>query len=104
MALVMEEKFKVWEMLSTNSFVGALVSGLLLLIIGWAISWAVKKYRACRVYSILQAGLSEKNKRFLPTAYISSKSGYTQSQVEALCSHHKKIRRNEKELESWCID
>tara|TARA_Y100000815_G_scaffold271473_1_gene298117 strand:- start:892 stop:1191 length:300 start_codon:yes stop_codon:yes gene_type:complete len=98
------EGFQVWEILSTNSFVGTLVSGLFLLILGWAFSWGVKKYRACRVYSILQAGLSEKNKKFLSTAYISSKSGYTQSQVEALCSHHRKIRRNEKELESWCID
>ena len=94
----------LWDLLSKNSFVGALVSGLLILLVGWLTNLAVKKYRANRVYNILQKGLSEKSKSFLPTAYLASKSGYTQSQVESLCSHHKKIIRNEKELETWRIE
>lgn len=100
----MEEDSRLWDLLSKNSFVGALVSGLLLLFIGWVISWGITKYRASRVYNILRNGLAEKNKMFLPMAYISVKSGYTQSQVEALCSYHGKIHRNEKELESWRIE
>ena len=100
----MEEASRLWNLLSKNSFVGALVSGLLTVFIGWVISWGIKKYRASRVYNILRRGLAEKNKTFLPTAYLSSKSGYTQSQVEALCSYHSKIHRNEKELESWRIE
>jgi hypothetical protein len=84
MALIMEEVLKLWELLSKNSFIGALVSGLLIILIGWVISRCLKKYRAGRVYKLLQNGLVEKKKSFLPTAYLSSKSGYTQSQVEAL--------------------
>ena len=98
-----EEISFLWELLSKNSFVGALISGLLILFTGWIISWGIKKHQANRVYDILQRGLAEKNKTFLPTAYLSSKSGYTQSQVEALCCYHNKIYRNEKELESWRI-
>lgn len=98
------EKVKVlWDLLSKNSFIGALVSGLLILLVGWIINFVVKRHRAKRVYKILQKGLFEKNKSFLPTSYLASKSGYTQSQVESLCSHHKKIVRNEKELETWRI-
>lgn len=100
----MERISALWELLSKNSFVGALVSGLLIVFIGWVISWGIKKYRAGRIYNILQSGLTEKNKKFLPTAYLASKSGYTQSQVEVLCSSHSKIYRNEKELESWRIE
>lgn len=104
MELVIEDADGLWDLLSKNSFLGALVSGLLILLVGWLISWCVKNHRANRIYNILQIGLAEKNKSFLPTAYLSSKSGYTQAQVESLCSFHKKIRRNEKELESWCIE
>lgn len=91
----------LWELLSKNSFVGALVSGIVILLLSWLVSWGVKKYRANRIYEILKVGLEEKNKRFLPTAYLSAKSGYTQAQVESLCGHHCRIWRNEKELESW---
>lgn len=103
MALVKLEMLSLWELLSKNSFLGALVSGLLILIVGWIVNGCVKKYRADRVYNILKNGLAEKNKSFLPTAFLSSRSGYTQAQIEALCSFHKNITRNEKDLESWRI-
>ncbi len=92
------------ELLSNNSFVGALVSGLAILLISWLFSLIIKKYRAEKVYNILKDGLKVKEKSFLPTAYLSSKSGYTQAQVESLCSYHKKIYRNEKQLESWRLN
>ncbi len=94
----------MWGLISKDNFIVALLSGLLLLFIGLAITWCEKKYRLCKIYKILKSGLAEKNTDFLPTAYLSSKSGYTQSQVEALCSHHSKIRRHEKEVDSWCIE
>ena len=100
----MEYLLEVWDLLGTNSFVGALVSGLLILLVAWLINCGVKKHRANRVYEILKSGLSEKKKSYLPTAYLASRSGYTQSQIESLCSHHKKIKRNQKELESWRVE
>ncbi len=99
----MELVTNTWQLLSDNSFVGALVSGLVILFVGWLVNIGIKKYRAGRVYRILEKGLEEKNKKFLPTAYLSAKSGYTQAKIESLCSHHNKIHRNEKELESWRI-
>lgn len=103
MTLIMEILSTLWKLISDNSFIGALGSGLVLIFIGLFTNWGVKKYRANRIYNILKNGLEEKSKTYLPTVYLSAKSGYTQSQVEALCSHHDKIRRNEKKLESWRI-
>jgi len=93
----------LWKLISENSFVGALTSGLVLLLIGWLANLCIKKYRAAKLFNILKDGLVEKHATFLPTVYLSSKSGYTQAQVEDLCSHHKQIQRNEKELESWRV-
>jgi hypothetical protein len=93
----------MWQKLSENSFVGALVSGLLIIFLVWLFKFFYKKYRANQVYKILENSLKEKNKNFLPTAYLAAKSDYTQADIESLCSHHKKICRNEKELESWRI-
>ncbi len=91
------------DILSENSFVGALASGILLIIIISIWNLCLKKYRANQVYKILKAGLQQRNKDFLPTTYLSAETGYTQSQIEEYCSHHKNIRRNEKELASWRI-
>lgn len=90
-----------WELLSKNSFMGAFVSALAIILIGWLGNLLVKDYRANLVYEILKTGLKEKKKTFLPATYLAAKAGYTKSQIETLCTYHKKIDRNEKELESW---
>ncbi len=87
-----------------------LITGLVILSIGliikggkWGVKRVMKMYHAKQIYNILKKGLEEKKKSYLPTSYLSSKSGYTESQVEVLCNCHNKIRRNEKKLESWRI-
>ena len=99
----MDRLSNLWDLLSENAFVGALASGLALAALLALLSWIRRCYRRSVVYRELSEGLIEKNKSFLPTSYISAKTGYTQSQVEALCSSHSKISRNEKELESWKV-
>lgn len=93
-----------WELLSKNSFMGAFVSAIAIIFLGWLANLLVKDYQATRVYEILKTGLQEKNKTFLPATYLAAKAGYTKSQIETLCTYHKKIHRNEKELESWRIE
>jgi hypothetical protein len=53
------------------------------------------------VFKALESGLVEKNRKFLPTSYLASQTNYTQDKVEQLCSSHRRIKRNEKEFESW---
>ncbi len=89
------------NLLKENSFVGALVSGILLIFIGFLFSYALKQYRSNRLYKILKKELKDRNSDFLSSHLLSSVTGYTQNQIEVLCSYHNKIKRNESEKESW---
>lgn len=93
----------MWMLLSENSFLGALVSGIAIIILVAIFKSILNKYKASRVFNALKSGLTEKNHAFLPTSYLAAKTNYTQAKVEQLCSSHRKIKRNEKELESWQV-
>jgi len=93
----------MWKLLSDNSFVGALVSGLAIMSIVALYKYCVNKYKASKVFKALKSGLAEKKCTFLTTSYLAAKTNYTQEKVELLCSSHSKIKRNEKALESWQI-
>lgn len=62
------------------------------------------KLNAKKLYKILRSELKARNKTFLTTTLLSSKSGFTESEVEKLCIYHDKIHRNEKEKQSWRIE
>lgn len=93
----------MWKLIIENSFVGAFVASLTVILIVWAVNLARRFYRANRVYKVLEQELKKRDKRFLSTPLLAAKTGYTENGVEALCSFHKKIPRNEKELQSWQI-
>lgn len=93
----------MWKLLSENSFLGALVSGIAIIVIVAIFKFFLNKYKASQVFDVLKSGLDDKNRTFLPTSYLAAKTNYTQAKVEQLCSSHSKIKRNEKELESWKI-
>jgi len=93
----------IWSLLKENSFIGALASGILLILIGWVISVVRKKIRANNLYRHFENQLLERDKKYLSTHLLSSVTGYTENEVEILCSSHKKITRNEREKQSWRI-
>lgn len=93
----------MWKLLSENSFLGALVSGIAIIVLVAIFKFFLNKYKASQVFNALKSGLAEKKHTFLPTSYLAAKTNYTQEKVEQLCSSHSKIKRNEKELESWQV-
>ncbi|HAS6102293.1 TPA: hypothetical protein I7117_22840 [Vibrio vulnificus] len=93
------------ELLKSNAFVGALAASIAFFMLHKLFGFFITKWQAHKVFKALQQGLEHphKNRTFLPTTFLASKTGYTTQKVELLCSKHSKIRRNEKQLESWCL-
>jgi len=59
----------MWDLLSHNSFVGALVSGVAIVIAVAIFQFLVNKYKARKVFKALEFGLLDKNCTFLPSSY-----------------------------------
>lgn len=96
----------IWNLLQGNSFIGAFIgaftSGLLLALIGWIVSLTLRKYRAKRLYNLFKNELILRDKEYLSVHLLSSITGYTENEVEILCSSYpEKIKRNELEKPSW---
>jgi hypothetical protein len=56
-----------------------------------------------RIYDFLLTSQSNTNYTFRSTESISSATKIPEGRVEVLCSRHPKIRRNEKEKQTWKI-
>jgi len=56
-----------------------------------------------KIYKFLLASKLNTDFTFRTTHAIASKCNLTEDRVEALCASHKKIRRNEKEKQSWTL-
>lgn len=85
----------------------ALVSALLAAAIIGSIGWLVKVYRDRRdgalIYNFLQSSRSSTGYDFRSTAAIASHTRLPEARVAHICACHRKIRRNEKQLESWTL-
>ena len=80
-----------------STLVGAVVVGLA------GLGWSAHRNRRDRraIYAFLVASTSGTSFSFRSTQAIASHTRLTEDRVEALCSGHPKIRRNEKEKQSW---
>jgi hypothetical protein len=90
--------------LSTDSLFGALAATLLASGIIFVLRAIFLDFQASIVYKALRQGLHQKGHHFLPSSYLSAKTGYPKEKIELLCSRHKKIKRNQKNLETWTIE
>lgn len=94
----------ILDFLSENTFFGAFVAGMAVIVIIKITTWIYRKYiRARKVYAALQAGLTKHSCTFLPSSYLASETSYTIQEIERLCTMHPKIKRNKKQLEFWCL-
>jgi hypothetical protein len=89
------------EFATSNQIATAVISAA---IIG-LFAWFVKLFRDNRdnkkIYEFMRRSLRETNFRFRTTEAISSATRIPEDRVAKLCSKHKKIRRNQKEKQSW---
>lgn len=91
----------VWSFISENALVSTLVAAALIGGVRWL--WIYRRDRrdSERIYSYLIQSMNETDWKFRGTAAISSDLKISESRIEELCHKHSKIRRNEKDKQSW---
>ncbi len=81
------------------------LAALAILIVSGVFAAAMKWYRDRRdgkkIYTFLLHSKAGTDWTFRSTHAISSHTKISESRVEVLCSKHPKIKRNEKEMQSW---
>lgn len=89
------------KLVTENSLGSALAAAA----IGSVIVWLWKSYRnwsdSKEIYNFLLSSKTETDFTFRSTEAISSHTKIPESRVAELCSKHTKVKRNEKEKQSW---
>jgi hypothetical protein len=89
------------DLIGSKEFLAALA----VLAVGGVFTAAIKWYRDNRdgkkIYTFLLQSKTGTEWTFRSTQAISSHTKISESRVEAICSKHPKIKRNEKEKQSW---
>ncbi len=75
------------------------IAGLFL----WLIQWVKDRRDTDKIYKFLLRSSKERGWAFRTTRAISSATNIPTERVSGLCGRDKRIRRNEKEKESWRI-
>jgi hypothetical protein len=87
--------------ISNNALVSAIAAAAIVGLVGWL--W--RCYRNSRdsklIYNFLLNSTSETEFSFRSTEAIASDTKISESRVAELCIKHPKIKRNEKEKQSW---
>jgi hypothetical protein len=91
------------EFISNNALVSTLVAALLIAIAGSAWKWWHDRKDSEIIYNYLVSSKSATDWTFRSTEAISSHTKIPEHRVAQLCSKHPKIRRNEKEKQSWTL-
>jgi hypothetical protein len=73
----------------------------ILAVAGWVLKWLRDKRDGNRIYDFLLKSAATTPWRFRSTEAISSATHLPRRRVEKLCIRDKRIKRNEKEKESW---
>jgi hypothetical protein len=89
------------DWISSNKIVSSLVGAAIIGLAGWALKWNRDKRESNRIYQYLVKSAATTAWRFRSTQAISSATHMSKTRVEELCSRDKRIKRNEKEKESW---
>jgi hypothetical protein len=93
----------VLEFISNNALVSALVAALLIAVIGGVWKWWHDRKDSRVIYEFLLASKAGTGFTFRSTEAIASHTKISEDRVAALCSKHPRIRRNEKEKQSWTL-
>lgn len=94
----------IWDLISSN----ALISGIVVIAIGWVGNkiwkWRGDQRDSKTIYDFLLTSKTDVDFTFRSTEAISSHTKIPEKRVADLCSRHPKIRRNEKQKQSWTLD
>ncbi len=91
------------DLISNNALVSTLIAAVALAAVrgGWKL-WHDRKDSQA-IYNFLLTSKAGTSFSFRSTEAISSHTKLSEKRVADLCSKHQKIRRNEKEKQSWTL-
>ena len=84
-----------------NPYWSAMLAGLTLIMIDGIVIFISNFRDKRKIYKYLLNSKKETEYKFRTTEAISSDTNISRYRVEKLCSSHPKIKRNEKDKESW---
>lgn len=91
------------QFISSNNLASALVAAAILAIIGGAWKWRLDRRDSKKILDFMLKSKAETDFTFRSTEAIASHTKICESRVAHLCSKHPRIKRNEKEKQSWRI-
>lgn len=92
------------KIITDNPLVSAIIAGLILAAVFWTIRKLKDRSDSQKIYSFLQSSSAGTEYAFRTTAAISSGTSIAESRVAELCSKDKRIKRNERERQSWRLE
>jgi len=87
-----------------NSIVQSVLAALIIAFLYWVIGYIRRRIDENKIVIFLKKSAAETEHNFRSTHAISSATNLTESRVNKVCSRSKRIRRNQKEKESWALD
>jgi hypothetical protein len=92
-----------FQVVSNNALISALVAAAVLGAAGWVWKGWHDRKDSQAIYSFMLGSRSRTGYTFRSTEAISSHTKISEKRVAALCARHPRIRRNEKEKQSWTV-
>lgn len=93
----------ILDILSNNALASALVAAAAITAVGGIWKWRHDRNDSEAIYNFLITSKSASGYTFRSTEAISSHTKISEKRVAELCIKHPKIRRNEKEKQSWAL-
>ena len=100
---VIEHMSTILDFLSNNALASTLVAAAILAVLGWVWRSGRDRRDSDAIYTFLADSKTATDFSFRSTEAIASRTKLTAERVEVLCARHPKIRRNQKEKESWTL-
>ncbi len=91
----------IFHFFSTNAILSGLAVAAILGFLAWLNKRLKDRRDSNKIYQFLITSAQQTSFQFRSTEAISSHTGIPEDRVANLCIRHKKIKRNEKEKQSW---
>jgi hypothetical protein len=91
------------QIISNNNLASALVAAAILAMVGCVWKWHRDRRDSKKILDFMLKSKAETDFTFRTTKAISSHTKISENRVADLCAKHSRIRRNEKEKQSWRI-
>ena len=91
----------IFDLISNNQLLSTLVAAALLGLVACVTKRLRDRRDSRKIYEFLRQSKLNTDFRFRSTEAISSATKIPEERIERLCSRHNKIKRNEKEKQSW---